>query len=155
QRPNVVGTGQLVCHGVGVGRVLVDEDSIGGGGPHGLGLGIGLSNRVGCSLREGVKVLLVAFTAGRIQHAAAGEIVKVRVDELQADIVVAGAAGLVGIEGGGGSVVQVDRGDDADLPVLLVPKLLGDGLVLHSAGLVHIDGAGVGLVAGGDGCGGR
>ena len=51
-------------------------------------------------------------------------------------------------------MVQVDRGDDADLIALLGLQLLGDGLVLDGAGLVHVDGAGVGLVAGGDGRGG-
>ncbi len=51
-------------------------------------------------------------------------------------------------------MVQVDGGDDADLPALLVLELLGNGLILDGAGLIHVDGAGVGLVAGGDGGGG-
>ena len=51
-------------------------------------------------------------------------------------------------------MVQVDGGDDADLPALLGMELFGDGLVGDGAGLVGVDHAGVGLVAGGDGGGG-
>ena len=60
----------------------------------------------------------------------------------------------MGVEGRRGGVVEVDAGDNADLPAELLVQLLGDGLIGHGAGLVNVDGAGVGLVAGGDGGGG-
>ena len=152
QGPHVVGAIQLIGHGVGVGQVLVDDHH--GAGGDLLGLGLGGHHVVAGLLGQVVQVLLVALGAVGIQQAAAGEVLKAGVHQLQADVVVVVAAGLVGVEGGGSGVVQVDGGDHADGVALLAVQLLGDGLILHGAGLVHVDGAGVGLVAGGQGGGG-
>ena len=85
---------------------------------------------------------------------AACEILEAGVGQLLADGVVVLAGLLVGIEGGGGGVVDVDGGHNAHLVVLLGVELLGDGLIGHIAGpRTHIDDAALGLVAGGDGSG--
>ena len=154
QGPHVVGAVDLIGDGVGVGQVLLDDDGLVGVGADGVGLGVGAGHGVAGLLSQLVQVGLVALTSGGVQQAAAGEVVEVGLHHLQADLIVAAAAGLVGVEGGGGGVVQVDGSDHADLIALLGFQLLGDGLVLHGAGLVHIDGAGVGLVSGGNGRGG-
>ena len=150
----ILGAVDLIGHGVGVGQVLVDQDGLLGAGGDRLGLGMGLDHSVAGLLGHLIQVGLVAVLAGGLQQAAAGEVVEAGLHQLHADVVVVVAAGLVGVEGGGGGVVQVDRGDDADLIALLGLQLLGDGLILLSARLVHIDGAGVGLVPGGEGGGG-
>mgnify|MGYP006064335869 CR=1 FL=1 len=154
QGPHVLGAVDLIGHGVAVGQVLVDEDGLLGVGAHLLGVSLGAGHGVAGLGGQRVQVLLVALAAGGGEEAAAGEVLEVGGDHLQADLIVAGAAGLVGVEGGGGGVVEVHGGDDAHGVALLLVELLGDGLVLHRAGLVHVDGPGVGLVAGGDGGGG-
>ena len=154
QSPHVVGAVQLIGHGVGVGQVLVDDDGFLCIGADGVGLGVGLGHGVAGLLGQLIQVGLVSAAAGGLEQSAAGKVVEARLDQLQADLIVAAAAGLMGIEGGRGGVVQVDGGDDADLPALLGFQLLGNGLILDGAGLIHIDRARVGLVAGGDGGGG-
>ena len=145
---------QLVAHGVGVCQVLVDEDDllVLGGDLGRIGLGVG--DLVAGRLRQIIEVLLVSAAAVGILQGAAGKILKAGLHHLHADLIVVVAAGLMGIEGGGGGVVQVHGGDDAHLPALLGVELFGDGLIGHGAGLVGVDHAGVCLVAGGDGGGG-
>ena len=128
--------------------MLVDQDH--GTGGNLLGLGLGLGHRVASLLCQVVEVLLVLVGAGGLQQAAAREILKAGVDQLQTDFVIAGAAGLMGVEGSGRGVIQVDGGDNANFHAQLVVDLLGDGLVNPGGCFVHIDGAGVSLVAGGN-----
>ena len=51
-------------------------------------------------------------------------------------------------------MVEIDGGDDTDLPALLLLQLFRNGLIFFGPGFVHVDGAGIGLVAGSDGGGG-
>ena len=130
--------------------MLVYEDGL-AAGLDGLGVGAGEGHGVAGVLGELIEVVLVALGAVGAQQTAAREVLEAGIDELEAYLVVAAAAGLVRVEGGGGGVVEVDRGDDADLPAELLMYFLGDGLVGDSGRLVHVDGAGVGLVPGRDG----
>ena len=152
QGPHVLGAVHLIGHGVAVGQVLVDDDH--GAAGDGLGLLLGHDHIVAGLLGQIIQIGLVALGSVRGEQTAAGEVLEAGLHQLQADVVVVVAAGLVGVEGGGGGVVQVDGGDDAHGVALLAVELLGDGLIFHGAGLVHVDGAGVGLVPGGDGGGG-
>ena len=152
QGPHVVGAVDLVGHGVAVGQVLVDDYHRAAGDL--LGLSLGLDHMIARLFRQGVQIGLISLGAGGLEQAAAGEVLKAGVDELQADVVVVITAGLVGIEGGRGGMVEVDGGNDAHRIALLGVELFGNGFVGNGAGFVHVDGAGVGLVAGGDGGGG-
>ena len=154
QRPGAFLAVQLIGDGVAVGQLLADDHGLAGLGGQGLGLRLGAHHGVARVGGQGVQVVLVLLGAGGLQQRAAGEVVKAAVDHFQADLVVAVAADLVAVEGGGGGMVQVDAGDHADLVAQLILQLFGDGLVGDGAGLVHVDGAAVGLVAGGDGGGG-
>ena len=87
-------------------RSSSDEDGLGRVGVHLLGLGVGLGHGIARLGRQRIQVLLVPLLARGGEQAAAGEVLKAGVDQLQADFVVAGAAGLVGVEGGGSGVVQ-------------------------------------------------
>ena len=149
--PHLVGTVELIGHGVAIGQVLVNDDD--GAVGHRFGVGLGFHHGVARGFCQGVEILLVTLGAGGLEEGAAGEVVEAGVDELQADLIVVVAAGLVGIEGGGRGVVEVHRGDHADFPALLGFELLGNGLIGGGAGLIHVDGAGISLVAGGDGSG--
>ncbi len=153
--PLALGGVELVVHRAAVGDGLGDDEHVARGGVEGLGVGLRGGHGVARSGGKLVEVgLVLVLVCGR-QPRAAGEVLKARLAHLSADGVVVLAAVLVGVEGGGGSVVHVDRGEHAHLVALLGVQLLGDGLEGLALGLgVHVDDAGVGLVARGDGGGG-
>ena len=152
--PGPLGPVILIGEGVGVGEMLVDDENLAVRGGDLLGPGLGLNDLVARLGGQVVETGLVAVGAGGLEQAAAGKVLEAGLHQFLANLVVAAAAGLVGVERCGGGVVQVDGGDDADFEILLCLELLGDGLIGHGGGLIHVDGAGIGLVAGGDGGGG-
>ena len=86
---------------------------------------------------------------------AAGKVFKAGVCQLHADLIVVLAGLLVCIEGSRGGVVNIHRGNNANLVALLLMELLRNGLIGHIAGPgAHIDDTALGLFAGGDGGGG-
>ena len=152
--PVAVGPVVFVGKGIGISQMLVNNEDLAVGGGDGLGLRLGHDHLVAGVGSQVVEAGLVLVGAGGLQQAAAGKILEIGAHQLLADLVVVGALGLMGVKGGGGGVVQVDGGDDANLPAELRVELFGDGLIGHGGGLIHIDGAGIGLVAGGEGGGG-
>ena len=140
-----------VVHGGGVGALLGDDQGL-VAGLQGSGAGLGGDQLV--ALGDGHVVVGDGAAAG-ILEVAAGKVLKAAVGQLLADLVVVLAAGLMGVEGGGGGVVDVDGAQDADLVALLAVQLLGDGLEGDVAGPGgHVDDAGLGLFARSDGGGG-
>ena len=133
--------------------MLVDQDHLAVRRRNGLGIGLRVSDLI---TRIGGQIIQAGFIlvgAGGFFQAAACEIFKAGIHQLLADLVVIVAAGLMGIEGSGGGMVEVHRTDDAYLPALLAMKLFRNGFIRRGAGEVHIDHAGIGFVAGGNGGG--
>ena len=140
-----------VVHGGGVGALLGDDQGL-VAGLQGSGAGLGGDQLV--ALGDGHVVVGHSAAAG-VLEVAAGKVLKAAVGQLLADLVVVLAAGLMGVEGGGGGVVDVDGGQDADLVALLLVQLFRDGLEGDVAGPGgHVDDAGLGLFTGSDGGGG-
>ena len=154
QTPLVFLPVHVVGHGVGVRQVFIDQDDLFVSGGNGFGIGLGEGHLVAGGLRQVIQAGLVLVVAGDLLQTAASEVLEAGGNQLLADFVVIVPAGLMGVEGGGGGVVQVDGADDTHLPVLLAVELLRDGLVGFRAALIHVDHAGVGLLAGGNGGGG-
>ena len=158
--PDVVGQLPLarggvhgVVHGLAVGQSLGDDEGLACTGLEGDGVCL-TGDDVVAVLGGDLVVVGAGAVAVHLLELAACEILEAGDGQLLADGVVVLTGLLVGIEGGGGGVVDVDRGDDAHLVVLLGVELLGDGLIGHIAGpRTHIDDAALGLVAGGDGSG--
>ena len=134
----------------------------------GVGLGCAITNAVGAAtganflglvdLFVGTAATLLAALASRLlgrirtgglQIAAARQVVQGRAgDALHSDVVVVVAAGLLGVVGRRGGMVQGHAGDDADLVARLL-GIFGDELKGRGEGHVVIDDAGKRLFAGG------
>ncbi len=131
--------------------MLIDEDNLLIRRSNGFRVFLRIGDLVACLLREIVEAGLVLIGTGNLFQAAAGKILKAGVYHLLANLIIIIPAGLMGIERGGGGMVEVDGADDADLPILLLMELLGNGLIGDGTGGIHIDHTGVGLVSGSNG----
>ena len=151
QLPLACGGVHGVAHGVAVGQLLGDNQGLACAGLQGSGAGLG-GNNVVAGLGSHLVVGGHIAAAVVLLELAACEVLEAAVCQLNADLIVVLAAGLVCVESGGGGVVDVDSGDDAHLVALLAVELLGDGLEGHIPGPgLHIDDAALGLFAGSDG----
>ena len=151
QLPLTRGSIHGVIHGFAVGQVLRNDEGLARTGGQGSRTRLGGNDIVACL---GSHFMVVGHSAVAVHflELAACKVFKAGVCQLHADVVVIFAAFLVGIERCRGSVVDVDRGNDADFVASLLVQLLGNGLIGHITGPgAHVDDAALGLVAGGDG----
>ena len=140
-----------VVHGLAVGQILGNDQGLACPGLQGSSTGLGGDNVV-----TGLCSHLVVVGAGAIAvhllELAACEILKSGVCQLHTDLIVVLAGLLVCIEGSRGGVVNIHRGNNANLVALLLMELLRNGLIGHITGpRAHIDDTALGLFAGSDG----
>ena len=109
-------------------------------------------NLVARFLCQIIQVGFVLVVAGRLFKSSSGKVLKARFNHFNAYFIVVVSACLMSIEGGGSGMVEVYRGDDSNLPALLLMKLFGNGFVFDCSGFIGIDHARIGLVAGCNGC---
>ena len=109
--------------------MLVDQNDFTVIGSYSLGISLSIGYFVGGSFCQIIQTGLILIRTGDLFQTTACEVFKAGVYQFQTNLIIIITAGLICIKGSGGSMIQVDRADHADLPVLLFMKFFGDGLV--------------------------
>ena len=147
----------VICIGkcVGVCQSFADDDSLAVLCSELFSLVLCHDNVVAILFSKVVKILPVAVLTVCLLESAACKVVKIGINKLQTDLIVAVSACLMCIVCGRSCMVKVNAGNDAHLVAHLILKLFSDSFIRCGIGLVHVYCSAVGLVTCGKrSCGG-